>query len=145
LVGFNSLSMIRNSFATGAVAGTDSVGGLVGRNNGLIRRSYAAGAVTGQTKTGGIAGETVQGEEKASFAKATPATAGTPSDLAVLDLDKSGWAPKQPPVQDFLDYYCDRNLNGFIEPAERKPDNYVWTGGAAGAPPSLRCSAMTKG
>ncbi|MDX2143102.1 MAG: cytochrome c [Rhodospirillaceae bacterium] len=142
LVGFNSLSMIRNSYATGDVTGTDSVGGLVGRNNGLIRRSYSSGTVAGQTKTGGIAGETVQGEEKASFAKATAKTAGTPSDLAVFDIDKSGWAPKQPPVQDFLDYYCDRNLNGFIEPAERKPDNYVW---APGALPRLRCSADTKG
>ncbi|MDX2223131.1 MAG: cytochrome c [Rhodospirillaceae bacterium] len=130
LVGFNSLSTIRNSYAMGAAAGADSVGALVGRNNGIIRRSYAGGPATGQTNSGGLVGQTVQGEDKASFA-----------DLTQLTPGKSGWVPESPPVQDFLDYYCDSNFNGFIEPAERTRDNYVWEF-RRGAPPRLRCSAQ---
>jgi cytochrome c553 len=133
LVGFNSLSLVRNSYATGDVAGGDSVGGLVGRNNGIVRRSYALGAVSGQSNVGGLVGLTVQGEDKLSFARAKPGT-----DIAALIADPTVWVPKQPPVQAFLDYYCDRNDSGFIEPAERVPENYVWDF-KPGAPPTLRC------
>ena len=44
LVGFNSQSRVRNSFATGAVTGKEAVGGLIGRNNGAVRNVYATGA-----------------------------------------------------------------------------------------------------
>ena len=43
-----SFGAVMQSYATGAVAGTDvSVGGLVGDNYGSIAQSYATGAVTG--------------------------------------------------------------------------------------------------
>jgi cytochrome c553 len=46
LVGFNSQSRVRSSYATGAVNGQQSVGGLVGRNNGAVRNVYATGAAS---------------------------------------------------------------------------------------------------
>ena len=67
LIGFNSLSDVRNSYATGDVFGADNVGGLVGRNNGTVRQSYAGGKVTSEGTAGGIAGITVEGEEVNSY------------------------------------------------------------------------------
>ena len=40
---------ITQTYATGAVSGELSVGGLVGDNNGMITQSYAIGAVSGFT------------------------------------------------------------------------------------------------
>ncbi len=137
LVGFNSLSVVRNSYATGTVSGADTVGGLVGRNNGVIRRSYAAATIKGDTNTGGLVGITVDGEEKASFGS------GTVADIKTLDSEKSGWAPKVNISHDMLDFYCDTNFSGAIEPAERVAQNYVWAFDKPGAPPSLRCGTKT--
>ncbi len=57
---------VSNSYATGSVTGIDalsgpsviseSVGGLVGNNQGTINTSYASGAVTGSVDVGGLAG-----------------------------------------------------------------------------------------
>jgi len=143
LVGFNSLSVVRNSFATGAVAGEDAVGGLVGRNNGVVRRSYATATVTGTTNSGPLVGLTVNDEEKSAFANlgASAPTAGQ-ADLKTLDAETSGWAPKSTLSHDLLDFYCDSNFSGFIEPAERTAQNYVWSFEKPGTPPSLRCLAM---
>ncbi len=141
LVGFNSLSLVRNSYATGVVSGEDTVGGLVGRNNGVVRRSYATGAVTGKLNTGVLIGLTVEGEEKSTFAVLkAPANSG-PADLKTLDAEKSGWAPKTNLSQDMLEFYCDANFSGFIEPTERTPQNYIWSFDKAATPPSIRCLA----
>ena len=135
LVGFNSLSMVRNSYATGAVSGADTIGGLVGRNNGVVRRSYAAATVKGEANTGPLVGITVEGEEKSTFAP------GAKDDLKSIDAEKSGWAPKLTMSQDYLDFYCDSNFNGMIDPSERNAQNMVWNFDKPGAPPSLRCTA----
>ena len=134
LVGFNSLSEIRNSYATGAVTGADTVGGLVGRNNGSIQRSFAAGTVTSAGETGGLSGLIVDGEEQASFS--SPDT-----DLAELTGAKTGWAPDRSPVADLIDYYCDTNLNGFIDPDEQNAENYIWRFNARGLP-QISCTDM---
>jgi len=130
LVGFNSLSVVRNSYAVGQVSGADTVGGLVGRNNGQVRRSYAAATVKGDTNTGALVGLTVEGEEKAAFAG---------DALKTLDADKSGWSPKVNISHDMLDFYCDTNFSGAIEPAERNAQNYVWAFNKPGTPPTLSC------
>ncbi len=57
LVGTNN-KLVRNSFATGTVAGTNSAGGLVGYHNGdnaVIVDSYSTGPVSGFS-TGGLVG-----------------------------------------------------------------------------------------
>jgi hypothetical protein len=47
LVGFNSLSRIRGSHATGPVTGKTVAGSLAGRNAGEISQSHATGTVNG--------------------------------------------------------------------------------------------------
>jgi filamentous hemagglutinin family protein len=49
---------VQSSYATGAVAGVNSTGGLIGRSNGTgtVTSSYATGAVTGAGSTGGLVG-----------------------------------------------------------------------------------------
>lgn len=137
LVGFNSLSDVRNSFASGSVTGRDNVGGLVGRNNGSVKRSYASGVVSSEGSSGGVSGITVEGEVSASYWSAA-AQARDAVDLSLLNGSASGWAPEQPPIADLIDYYCDLNANGFIDPAERSSGNYVW---AFDTPtPTLRCA-----
>jgi hypothetical protein len=67
LVGFNSQSRIRNSYARGDVEGVNSVGGLVGANNGSVRASYATGEVEGRSKVGGLVGDNSGGSVVASY------------------------------------------------------------------------------
>ena len=55
LVGATS-GQVRDSFATGQVAGSHAVGGLVGRG-GVVERSYAAVKVEGESAVGGLVGE----------------------------------------------------------------------------------------
>ncbi|MEQ9109760.1 MAG: cytochrome c [Rhodospirillaceae bacterium] len=141
LVGFNSLSDVRNSYATGSVSGSDAVGGLVGRNNGSVKRSYTASYVISDGSTGGISGLTVEGEEQGSYWSSVAQSAEA-SDLEALDGVKTGWAPAQPPVGDLLDYFCDSNTNGFIDPEERSPENYVWIFEGALQPPTIRCAVQ---
>ena len=50
-------ALVVASYATGAVSGSGSVGGLVGRSSGEVRASYATGAVSGDNKTGGLVGD----------------------------------------------------------------------------------------
>lgn len=137
LVGFNSLSDVRNSFASGAVTGRDNVGGLVGRNNGSIKRSYAAGRVVSAGSAGGLSGVTVEGDIQASYWSTDAQTQGS-VELSALTGQETGWAPDQAPVGDFLDYYCDANANGFIDPQERSAGNYAWVFGSS--IPTLRCA-----
>jgi filamentous hemagglutinin family protein len=69
LVGRN-YGTISNSYATGAVSGTNNVGGLVGySNNGIISDSHATGAVTGSGyAVGGLAGGGSGGTMSNSYA-----------------------------------------------------------------------------
>lgn len=144
LIGFHSLGDVRNSYATGSVTGSDTVGGLVGRNNGIVKRSFAAGSVTSAGTAGGISGATVEGEEVKSYWSAAAQTKDA-ADLTKLSGNQTGWSPDQPPVGDLIDYYCDSNANGFIDPEERSPDNYVWEFGSSSEPPSIRCAEQAGG
>lgn len=60
LVGFNGQNgTIQNSFATGAVSGSEAgLGGLAGVNEGVVESSYASGSVTGSGSSivGGLVG-----------------------------------------------------------------------------------------
>lgn len=128
VVGFNSLSLVRNAMAEGSVSGADAIGGLVGRNNGIVRRSFSAAAVKGESNTDPIVGLTVDGEVKSAFA-----------DLAKLTAEAPVWSPKVNTSHDLLDFYCDKNFSGAIEPAERVAANYVWQFPTAGGVPKLSC------
>ena len=55
LVGENEGS-IANSYATGSVSGNEDVGGLVGENEGSIANSYATSSVSGSEDIGGLVG-----------------------------------------------------------------------------------------
>ncbi len=57
LVGYNRVGTVLDSYATGAVRGTGLyVGGLVGYNSGTVL-GYATGAVSGNSSVGGLVGE----------------------------------------------------------------------------------------
>jgi type II secretion system protein G len=57
LVGSTFHSSITSCYATGSVTGDfDTIGGLVGFNDGTITDSYATGSVTGDSYTGGLVG-----------------------------------------------------------------------------------------
>jgi filamentous hemagglutinin family protein len=76
LVGVNDTTgTITRSYATGAVTGKNSFGGLVGQNNGSISQSYATGALTGATtgmgdsyNGGGLVGYNNKGSISQSYA-----------------------------------------------------------------------------
>ena len=73
LVGVNESGKIIDSYATGAVTGQYSVGGLVGRNllydsTTTIKNSYSTGLVTGTSEKGGFVGTSLN---HASFASGT--------------------------------------------------------------------------
>ncbi len=144
LVGFNSLSDVRNSYATGEVYGADNVGGLVGRNNGTVRQSYAGGKVTSEGTSGGIAGITVDGEEVDSY-WSVDAQLDKAADLNALTADQTGWNPSSAAFVNLIDYYCDTNHNGFIDPDESRNDNYIWSFGDSTQPPTIRCTAKAGG
>ena len=128
LAGFNSLSTVRNSYATGEVSGSDAVGGLVGRNNGAVARSFATGRARASGASGELIGAMVEGSESQLLA----------GDAARDATQAAAWSPAELPVTDLLDYFCDRNENGFIDPAERSAGNYVWRL-SAGDYPALNC------
>jgi filamentous hemagglutinin family protein len=52
----DSESSITDSYATGAVSGSDYTGGLAGMSYGTLSNSHASGAVTGADDTGGLVG-----------------------------------------------------------------------------------------
>jgi len=133
LVGFNSLSTVRNSYATGEVSGADAVGGLVGRNNGVVGNSYATGQVAGPGGTGEVVGISLgNGQESGTYSAV--------GELYRVDGDSSGWAPSVLPVSRVIDYFCDRNKNGYIDPGEQAADNYVWDFGTDDQEPAVRCT-----
>ncbi len=142
LVGFNSLSTVRNSYALGAVAGADGVGGLAGRNNGRIDNSYAAGRVRGAGLAGGIVGIVVEGWQNRTYTTLDNDApyGGKRVDLAALTGESTGWAPARLPAVDLLDFFCDNNRNGFIDPDEQRVDNYIWQF-AGNTHPRMRCAA----
>ena len=142
LIGFNSLSDVRNSYATGMVFGADNVGGLIGRNNGTVRNSYASGKVTSNGSAGGIAGMTIEGEEKNSY-WSLDAQVSQSVDLEKLTAKQTGWIRGKPTAVQWIDYYCDTNINGFIEPEERGDDNYVWSFGNSQQLPKIRCTSQS--
>ena len=68
LVGWNNGGTIQNSYATGSVNGYDSVGGLVGWNNGgTIQNSYVTGSVSGDDYVGGLVGFNYKGTIQNSY------------------------------------------------------------------------------
>ncbi|MDJ0928522.1 MAG: cytochrome c [Gammaproteobacteria bacterium] len=135
-VGFNSLSMVRNTYAANRVRGADAVGGLVGRNNGTIESGYATGPVTAVGQSGPVTGFVVEGTANAVYPDATVST----TQLSQLTGESTGWAPVAVPAVELLDYFCDLSGDGFIEPEERRADNYIWRFPDRMAP-TLRCAA----
>jgi uncharacterized protein (DUF2141 family) len=76
LVGYNLVGDITNSYATVAVSGGTWVGGLAGYNDwATISGSYTTGAVTGTAYVGGLVGQNRQGSITNSYA--TVAVTGT--------------------------------------------------------------------
>jgi hypothetical protein len=136
LVGYNSLSTVRNTYAHGRVTGLDAVGGLVGRNNGVVSNSYSSGVVRGEGATGPIVGVVVEGREEATLSLAGP-------DIEMVELTgaSTGWAPADVPVARALEFYCDRNRNGYIDPSEQVPDNYIWSFDGGRPYPAIRCAS----
>ncbi|MEQ9098476.1 MAG: IPT/TIG domain-containing protein [Imperialibacter sp.] len=69
LIGWNAgTSSIVNSFATGNVAGSIKVGGLVGSNQSTIDYGYATGSVTGTQAVGGLLGHNNNGSTSDCYA-----------------------------------------------------------------------------
>jgi len=68
-VGYNGFQfLISDSYATGNVSGTDSVGGFAGYHlDGLIERSYSTGSVAGTSSMGGLVGSTATGQVNDSY------------------------------------------------------------------------------
>ncbi|MGI9309159.1 MAG: c-type cytochrome [Gammaproteobacteria bacterium] len=138
IVGFNSLSAVRNSYANGNVSGLESAGGVVGRNNGLVAQTYATGEVNGNDSGGLLIGSTVDGvaERNIDGSDTANADAGT---LSLADAH-SDWAPDKLPTGKLLDYFCDENRNGYIDPSERRADNYLWDF-SQNSFPTIQCHA----
>jgi cytochrome c553 len=142
LVGFNSQSSVRNSYAISEVSGVEAVGGLVGRNNGVVENSFAAGMASGSGQIGSLIGFAVVEQVSRSFSTGVdPLHPDAQTDLAQLDGVSTGWAPAEIPVTKPLNYFCDLNRNGFIDPAESIAENYIWEFGSVGEMPAVRCVA----
>jgi hypothetical protein len=56
LLGDNDGGIVSNSYATGNVTGNYSAGGLVGANAGTVSNSYSTASVAGSNMTGGLVG-----------------------------------------------------------------------------------------
>jgi filamentous hemagglutinin family protein len=93
LVGYNDKdSTITNSYATGAVSGEESVGGLVGYNQGTVESSYATGAVSGASlDLGGLVGTNVVGTISNSYSKGTVTGKGGSSRVGGLVGYNTRW------------------------------------------------------
>lgn len=60
LVGLNGLDgEVRDSYATGRVTGSETIGGLVGSNANTVTGSFATADVSGGSAVGGLAGNTI--------------------------------------------------------------------------------------
>lgn len=143
LVGFNSLSSVQNSYSRARVTGKDGVGGLIGRNNGIAKNSYATGPVQSDGLGGGVVGIVVEGTQQGTFtALDVMAPYGSEQvDLSALTGASTGWAPAAPPVVNLIDYFCDQDQNGFIDPAEHDESNYIWRFSAGKTFPVIGCVA----
>ncbi|MDO8977784.1 MAG: GLUG motif-containing protein [Afipia sp.] len=70
--GAEALSLVTDSYATGAVTGVEQLaGGLIGYNSGRVSNSYATGAVTASHAAGGLIGENTDGAVTNSYAIGT--------------------------------------------------------------------------
>jgi hypothetical protein len=70
LVGLNNsgVGIIQTSSAFTTVSGTNSVGGLVGRNSGTVQASSASGTISGKNRIGGLVGYNASGLLQTSYA-----------------------------------------------------------------------------
>jgi len=105
LVGINEGSTVSVSYASVNVTGTDTaVGGLVGNNNNAhIRASYATGAVNGDRQVGGLVGlHDASGTITASYA--TGSVTGSSETGGLVGLSRSGAT--------VVDSYYDRQTSG---------------------------------
>ena len=75
LLGRNSDAdaIVINSYATGAISGSQWVGGLIGRNEGKIISSHASGTVQGSREIGGLVGSNSNASSEVSNSYATGA------------------------------------------------------------------------
>jgi cytochrome c553 len=143
LVGFNSLSSVQNSYSRVQVTGKDGVGGLIGRNNGTANNSYATGPIQSDGLGGGVVGIVVEGTQQGTFAGVDVMVpyGSEQVDLSALTGASTGWAPAAPPVVNLLDYFCDQDQNGFIDPTEHDGSNYIWRFSAGKTFPVIGCVA----
>jgi len=156
LVGFNSMSRIRNAYATGDVQGTIGVGGITGNNNGVVFQSYATGRVSGELDVGGLVGKNADGSVQASYwdtdATGQDRASGTDegdleaafptskAGLRGLDGDTSQWAPSNLPAENPEYWYCDTDGSGEVEPSEQVDGNFAWDMGASSDEPAISCA-----
>jgi hypothetical protein len=75
LFGFSEGTIEQITVANVTITGSDSVGGLVGRNDGTLRNVSASGAVTGSSFVGGLVGDSSEGT--VSNASASGAVTGS--------------------------------------------------------------------
>ncbi|HRP03004.1 MAG TPA: GLUG motif-containing protein, partial [Candidatus Kapabacteria bacterium] len=61
LLGFNDNGSVSGCYSSGAVSGSDYVGGLVGWNYGSVSGCYSSGTVSGSTGVGGLVGWNMSG------------------------------------------------------------------------------------
>ena len=95
VLGFNA-SLLRDSYATADVEGTEYIGGLVGKNYSIdayIRRCYAVGVVSGSWSVGGLVGLNDKGNEQDSFWNRE--TSGQTNSAAGLGLTTEEMLQKQ--------------------------------------------------
>ena len=116
------------------------MGGLVGRNNGEIENAYASGKASAPGLSGSVVGIVVEGVQTSTFA---PMDGAAPYGARQVNLnqltgDTSGWAPSRLPQTNHSSFFCDTNVNGYIDPSEHQADNYVWRFTTENAP-VLRC------
>ena len=126
-------ALVVASYATGAVSGSGSVGGLVGRSGGEVRASYATGAVTGNNKTGGLVGDN-RGTVTASYfdtstSDQTHATQG--KTTAELQSPTGYEAPTN-------GIYAQWNIDLDVDGAEDDP----WDFGAGSQYPALKVDGL---
>lgn len=144
LVGTNN-GTIRASYATGKASGKSKVGGLVGDNSGgSARASYWDVKGTGRVFGAGNDDASAEGgddnEVGAGERNTLEVYGKTLAALRVTTAAETGWhPPAQVPEEDAGIYHCDRDANGVVSEAERRPDNLSWEFGDRAALPGIRC------
>ena len=90
LVGRNfGTGKISASYATCEISGIESVGGLVGENEGTISASYAKGRVSGENIAGGLVGDNDGGKIRSSYATGA-VTSGESNAGGLVGRDDAG-------------------------------------------------------